>query len=138
MQRRILAGACLVLASLTTACGNGASVDAGGADLAQAARKLPTKTAPTTTPSGSATASISIPAGRLLASNCFQCHGTNGVSAGGFDSLAGESVSEILEELKEMQVKVDEDEGIMRPHALGYTDAQIRSLAAYFASQRKP
>ena len=28
--------------------------------------------------------------GRLLASNCFQCHGTNGKpSVGGFDRLAG-------------------------------------------------
>ena len=42
------------------------------------------------------------PVGRLLASNCFACHGTNGRPAGGFDRLAGESASEIYDELKEM------------------------------------
>ncbi|MEN9317053.1 MAG: hypothetical protein RIS35_3446 [Pseudomonadota bacterium] len=136
MQHRLLASACLALASLVSACGNGAdaTAEAAGADVAQAARRLPVRTTPTVTP----TVAVSIPTGRLLASNCFQCHGTNGVSAGGFDSLAGKSVSELLEELKEMQLGGDEDEGIMRPHALGYSDAQIRSLATYFASQRKP
>ena len=33
------------------------------------------------------------PDGRLLASNCFQCHGTNGKGPG-FDKLAGKSASE--------------------------------------------
>ncbi|MFD2451435.1 c-type cytochrome [Ideonella paludis] len=36
-----------------------------------------------------------VPAGRLLASNCFQCHGTNGAGPG-FDRLAGKSANEIL------------------------------------------
>jgi cytochrome c553 len=73
------------------------------------------------------------PAGRLLASNCFQCHGTNG--KGGVERLAGESTSEIYKELKEMQGKTREVE-MMDMHARGFTDAEIRLLANYFASQR--
>lgn len=71
--------------------------------------------------------------GRLLASNCFQCHGTDGRN-GGFDSLAGESSREIIGELTEMRAKYEEDEGIMRVHAFGYSDEQLRLLAEYFAN----
>lgn len=74
------------------------------------------------------------PAGRLLASNCFQCHGTNGKGPG-FDELAGKSASEIYKDLKEFQ-SGKEGVGIMSKHALGYTDAQLNSLAAWLATQR--
>jgi len=74
------------------------------------------------------------PPGRLLASNCFQCHGTNGRAVGGFERLAGESSKEIAGELKEMKAKTGEG-GIMRIHALGYTDAQIKAIGDYFATQ---
>jgi cytochrome c553 len=71
------------------------------------------------------------PNGRLLASNCFQCHGTNGT--GGFERIAGKSASSIYEELREMQRKTDG--GIMEKHAGGYTDAQLRALADYLSRQ---
>ncbi len=74
------------------------------------------------------------PVGRLLASNCFACHGTNGRPAGGFDRLAGESAAEIYDELKEMAGKTDE--GIMGVHARGYSDTQMWQLATYFSQQR--
>ena len=72
----------------------------------------------------------SSPPGRLLASNCFQCHGTNG--SGGFDKLAGSSASEIVNELKEMRTKPTP--GIMEVHARGYTDAQLQLIGQYFAN----
>jgi sulfide dehydrogenase cytochrome subunit len=72
--------------------------------------------------------------GRLLASNCFQCHGTNGKGPG-FDSLAGKSSSEIYKELKEFQ-SGKEGNGIMARHAMGYTDAQMQLIANWFASQK--
>lgn len=74
---------------------------------------------------------VSPPPGRLLASNCFQCHGTNG--GGGFERLAGMSASEIVNELKEMRFK--NLPGIMEVHARGYTDAQLQLIGNYFASQ---
>ena len=92
--------------------------------------------ASTSTSAASATlATTATPVGRLLASNCFNCHGTDGHPNGGFDQLAGESASEIVKELKEMAAKTDEG-GIMRIHAMGYTDEQLRQLGTYFASQR--
>lgn len=72
----------------------------------------------------------SSPPGRLLASNCFQCHGTNG--NGGFDRLAGESANEIVKELQEMRTK--SSPGIMEVHARGYTDAQLQLIGSYFAN----
>lgn len=72
------------------------------------------------------------PPGRLLASNCFQCHGTNG--SGGFERLASMSAREIVSELKEMRQKSSPD--IMEAHARGYTDAQLQLIGNYFASLR--
>ncbi len=74
------------------------------------------------------------PAGRLLASNCFQCHGTNGKGPG-FDTLAGKSASELYKELKEFQ-SGKEGDGIMARHAMGYSDAQLRALAQWLSTQR--
>jgi len=73
------------------------------------------------------------PPGRLLASNCFQCHGTDG--RGGFERLAGKSSSEIYSELREMKAENKPGE-IMNRHAAGYTDAQIKLIADYFATRR--
>lgn len=72
------------------------------------------------------------PPGRLLASNCFQCHGTNG--SGGVETIRGESVSEITKELKEMQAKSTPE--MMDMHARGYTDAEIKLLATYLSTLR--
>ena len=74
-----------------------------------------------------------VPAGRLLASNCFQCHGTNGRGPG-FDRLAGKSANELYSELKEFQ-SGKEGNGIMAKHAMGFTDAQLRALADWLSKQ---
>ena len=73
-------------------------------------------------------------AGRLLASNCFQCHGTNGKGPG-FDNINGKSVGEIYKKLKEFQAG-KEGNGIMAKHALGYTDAQLVALDKWLSTQR--
>lgn len=62
--------------------------------------------------------------GRLLASNCFQCHGTGG--AGGFESIRGNEASEVLDYLTQ---PVSSD--IMAAHAQGYTRAQLEAIIAY-------
>ncbi|WP_373030028.1 cytochrome c [Sulfurovum sp.] len=56
-------------------------------------------------------------AGKLLGSQCAQCHGTNGVSSTEWDSIAGEDEleSEIFED----------DEPIMSAQAHGYTSEEI-------------
>ena len=74
------------------------------------------------------------PPGRLLASNCFQCHGTNGKGPG-FDDIAGESPNEIYQKLAEMRAG-REGAGLMVKHAMGYTDAQLRQLSQWLSTQR--
>jgi cytochrome c553 len=73
---------------------------------------------------------------RLLASNCFQCHGTDGRSDR-FEALAGKSARDIYGEMKEMQ-REPRRSNIMYPHANGYTDRELRAIADYFATLRKP
>lgn len=74
------------------------------------------------------------PSGRLLASNCFQCHGTDGRGDGTFEKLAGKSASDIYNDLREMKAENKRGE-IMTIHAFGYTDAQLRAIADYFSKQ---
>ena len=62
--------------------------------------------------------------GRLLASNCFQCHGTLG--RGGFDSIRGSEADEVLEYLSKPA-----SSDIMAAHAQGYTRAQLQSIISY-------
>lgn len=78
------------------------------------------------------------PPGRLLASNCFQCHGTNGRGPG-FERLAGQSASDIYEELRDMQADLTSKGGreIMVRHASGYTDAQLRQLSQWLSQQTR-
>lgn len=75
------------------------------------------------------------PPGRLLASNCFQCHGTNGRGPG-FDKLAGKSAAKLFKEMKEYQ-SGQEGEGIMAVHARGYSDAQLRALSHWLSQQQR-
>lgn len=74
------------------------------------------------------------PPGRLLASNCFQCHGTNGNAVSGFEKLAGMSADKFAEEMRELKTETDK-EGIMKPHANAYTDTQLQEMGRYFAGQ---
>jgi cytochrome c553 len=72
------------------------------------------------------------PAGQLLASQCAQCHGTNG-NGPGFDELAGKSASELYNEMREMKARTS-IESIMDRQARGYTDAQLRLIADYLST----
>lgn len=80
--------------------------------------------------SSAATAQTVVP-GRLLASNCFQCHGTEGRPVAGLEELAGESASSLYEEM--LELRSDREPGIMNAHARGYTDQQLLDLSIYFS-----
>lgn len=69
--------------------------------------------------------------GRLLASNCFQCHGTNG--SGGFESIRGSG--EVYKELIEYVNGGEDPGGIMAAHTKGYTIEQLRAIANYLQRQ---
>jgi cytochrome c553 len=74
------------------------------------------------------------PPGRLLASNCAQCHGTSD-TAPGFDRLTGKAASKLLRKMHKYQSGA-EGEGIMTRHAMGYTEQQLRDLVQWLSQQR--
>lgn len=84
-----------------------------------------------------AAAAPDVRAGRLLASNCTQCHATNGQPRnGGIESLAGKSYSSLKKDMLELAKKPlgsDAEEEIMIIHAQAYTAAEIDAIA-YFLS----
>jgi len=85
-------------------------------------------------PSTAQSVAVSPPAGRLLASNCFQCHSISGKTSG-FDSIKGKSSNEIYNDLRDFKAG-KEGNGLMARHAMGYNDAQMRLIADYLAALR--
>lgn len=107
---------------------------AGSATITIRDSKTSTKVAVTVTSNGGGGGGdASNTQGRLLASQCFQCHNAKGGSTG-FDRITGESVNEIVSEMKEMQAEAASEPEIMHSQALIYTDAEIYALAQYLAS----
>jgi sulfide dehydrogenase cytochrome subunit len=78
------------------------------------------------------TVSAAPPAGQLLASQCAQCHGTNG-GGPGFDEIAGKSANDLYGDLLEMKYTT-QIESIMDRQARGYTDAQLYDLSNYLST----
>ena len=72
---------------------------------------------------------------RLLASNCANCHGTDGRSQGGMPSLTGQTKGKLVEALQEFR-SGKRVATIMHQISKGYTDAEIELLAGYFAAQK--
>ncbi|NPA27567.1 MAG: cytochrome c class I [Epsilonproteobacteria bacterium] len=66
--------------------------------------------------------------GRLLASNCYGCHGTDGVSTTKWDSIAGED---------ELHEEMFESDGIMLAQAKGYSDDEIAKMEEFLKSLPK-
>ncbi|EIJ36046.1 c-type cytochrome [Thiothrix nivea] len=129
----------VVLGVVLSACGGSATSSSGDYDSGTTGTGTTISTSTgttgtTTTTTGSGTApAINAPDGaRLLASQCFQCHGTNGSSASGIESITGESSAELVSEMLEMKYSTDVD--IMHYQAKGYSEDQIRSLSAYLAA----
>ena len=66
--------------------------------------------------------------GRLLASQCAKCHGTNGAGPG-FEQIAGKDLFNDLIDMKYRPI-----EGIMDRQARGYTDEQLRLISDYLST----
>ena len=70
------------------------------------------------------------------ATQCFACHGVNGVSLNpDFPSLAGQSKPYIIKQLHAFK-SGDRKNPIMNPMASGLSDADIESVAEYFSSKK--
>ena len=113
------------LGVLLTACGGGTTSSGSSAN------NITTASIASTAPV------ISAPDGaRLLASQCFQCHGMNGNSASGIEGIGGDSAAELVSEMLEMKYSTDVND-IMHRQAMGYSEDQIRSIATYLAALPK-
>jgi cytochrome c553 len=72
---------------------------------------------------------------RSWAAGCSNCHGTQGVAEAGHVSLAGQNADLLLKSL------LDFKEGrrpatLMHQLAKGYSDAELKAIATYFAAQK--
>jgi cytochrome c553 len=72
--------------------------------------------------------------GRNLAATCANCHGTNGQARGDMKQLAGVSAEKITAMMADYK-SGNQPATIMHQIAKGYTDEQIKLIAAYFAAQ---
>ena len=75
---------------------------------------------------------IEISQGTMLANSCAACHGTDGNSPGAIPSIHGKSAEFISTSLKEFR-SGQRESTVMGRHATGYTDAEIKMIADYFA-----
>ena len=73
--------------------------------------------------------------GRNLASNCANCHGTNGQSAGGIPSLAGQRRDDLVRVMGEFR-EGKRPATIMHQLSKGYTPQQVELIADYFSAQK--
>ena len=71
----------------------------------------------------------------LLASTCAACHGTNGHSVAGTPSLAGLDSLYFIQQMQQFK-SGERSSTVMMQHASGYTEEEIRLMAAYFAAQK--
>ena len=72
---------------------------------------------------------------RNLAATCANCHGTNGKSLGGMESLAGEPKEKLLQKLNDFR-SGDKPATIMHQIVKGYSDEQLALISAWFAEQK--
>lgn len=72
--------------------------------------------------------------GRMLASACAICHGTDGRSAGGAEPLAGMQKAEMVRKMNEFRSGA-KPATIMHQIAKGYSEQQIESMAEFFSAQ---
>ena len=75
-------------------------------------------------------------AGRDLAASCAMCHGTNGRSVGGNETLAGMAKADLVRKFNEFRSGA-KPATIMHQISKGYTDQQIQLIAGYFSAQKK-
>ena len=106
-------------------------VAASGAAIAVAQQPAPP--APNFAPSNTSAKGI-----HSMASACAMCHGTQGkpVEGSSVAALAGRPRDEIVQSMAQFK-SGQKPATIMHQIAKGYTDDQVKAVAAFFASQAK-
>lgn len=72
---------------------------------------------------------------RSLAATCANCHGTHGKAKGDMKPLAGMPAEKLLAMIADYK-NGNQPATIMHQISKGYTDEQMRLIAAYFAAQK--
>src|SRR5688572_7115220 len=75
--------------------------------------------------------------GTLATQQCSMCHGARGLSAANTPNLAGQYAEVIVKQLMDYR-RGDRQSAAMRGLSVDLTDANIRDLAAYYASLPRP
>ena len=75
---------------------------------------------------------IGPPPGQLLASQCFQCHGTDGQAVSGFEPIVGRSANDMYGLLLEMSQR--RPENIMDMQVRAFTPEQLGLIATYLST----
>jgi len=73
--------------------------------------------------------------GAMLSITCAGCHGTDGKSAGTIPSIAGKSADYISKAMLDFRDD-KRPSTVMKRHAKGYSDEEIKLIADYFASKK--
>ena len=75
---------------------------------------------------------------RSLAATCANCHGTQGqaIANAAVPGLAGMPASYLIEQMKAFKAGT-RPATVMHQISKGFADAQIESIAAYFAAQKR-
>ncbi len=73
---------------------------------------------------------------RVWAAACANCHGTDGRAQPGMESLAGKDAAELTQKLLDFK-SGRRPATLMHQLSKGYTDEQLKDIAAYFAAQKK-
>jgi sulfide dehydrogenase cytochrome subunit len=73
----------------------------------------------------------------MLSITCAGCHGTDGRSTGAIPGIADKSADYIEKAMLDFKAG-KRPSTIMGRHAKGYSDAEIKLIAEYFASRKSP
>lgn len=73
---------------------------------------------------------------KVWAAACANCHGTDGRAQPGMEALAGKDKDEMVQKLLDFK-SGRKPASIMHQLSKGYTDEQLKDIAAYFAAQKK-
>lgn len=74
--------------------------------------------------------------GAIIATTCYTCHGTKGVSPGAIPSINDISPDRLVRTLKEFK-EGTRASTVMGRHASGYTDDEIADVAQFFGNLQK-
>lgn len=93
-------------------------------------------TTPAAKPAAAEEKPVSPASAANMASNCFTCHGPNGVSPGTIPSLHTLTAGNITDMLKAFKTG-ERPSTVMGRHAKGYTNTEIGAISDYIAGLNK-